>query len=262
MPDDLDTLERRIDLLRTRVRAAVRDRDLALARELRGELRKSERAWDLRVSSPPEPETAGQRGRTGPPVRERVHAALTLLQVPAAGRLVVGVHEAFFAEPLKSSQLSTLRRDEERTFRRSPYGRPHYVCAALTDRLTPARGLLAVSTWPQERRVVGPLSPRVDFLRSTMRVATRVGELDEPSEKAWRLLARMARNVPGAGGGFERPEPAVVVRAAEAELAVHLAADTRDRAELAGRAGRQLDEAAKLFGATTLSEIARKAACA
>lgn len=267
VPDDLDTLERRIDGLRTRVRAAVRDRDLSLARELRGELRKAERAWDLQVSSPPEPqgETAVRqqgRARTGPPVRERVRDALGLLQVPAAGRLVVSVYEAFFSESLKSSQLSTLRRDEERTFRRSPYGRPHYVCAALTDRLTPSRGLLAVSTWPQERRVVGPRSPRVDFLLSTMRVAARVGELDEPSEKAWRLLARMARNVPEAGGGFGEPEPDVVVMAAEAELAVHLEADTRERAELAERAGRQLDEAARLFGATTLSEIARKAACA
>ncbi|MFE3450116.1 hypothetical protein ACFXJ8_14390 [Nonomuraea sp. NPDC059194] len=263
VPDDLDTLERRIDALRTRVRAAVRDRDLSLARQLRGELRRAERAWDLQVSSPPEP-AAGQHtmARTGPPVRERVRDVLGLLQVPAAGRLVVSVYEAFFAEPLKSSQLSTLRRDEERTFRRSPYGRPYYVCAALTDRLTPARGLLALSTWPQERRVVGPRSPRVDFLLSTMRVAERLGELDEPSAQAWRLLARMARNVPGAGGGFGEPEPGVVVAAARAELAVHVEADTRERAELAERAGRQLDEAAKLFGATTLSEIARKAACA
>ncbi|GAA2371360.1 hypothetical protein GCM10010404_28240 [Nonomuraea africana] len=263
---DLDELERRIDRLRAEVRAAARARELALARELRGRLRKAERAWDALVSAPPPapvPGVAGpEEGRPAVPVRERVHRALTLLGVPAAGRLVVSVYEAFFAEPLRSSQLTTLRRDEERTFRRSPHARPHYVCAALTDRLTPARGLLAVSTWPQERRVVGPLSPRVDFLEATVQVATCAGRLDDPSAAARRLLARMARNVPGAVDGFGEPDPERVVGAARAELAVHLDADTRQRAELAQRAAAQLDEAAWLFGAATLSDVVRKGACA
>ncbi|MEU4724232.1 hypothetical protein AB0G06_31840 [Nonomuraea dietziae] len=264
MSDDLDELERRIDLLRAQVRTAARAREPALARELRGQLRKAERAWDTLVSAPPpvparpsEPE-----GRVAVPVRERVHRALTLLGVPAAGRLVVSVYDAFFAEPLRSSQLTTLRRDEERTFRRSPYARPHYVCAALTDRLTPARGLLAVSTWPQERRVVGPLSPRVDFLVATVQVAACAGRLDDPSPAARRLLARMARNVPDAGSAFGEPDPERVAVAARTELAVHLDADTRQRAELAQRAAAQLDEVACLFGAATLSDVARKGACA
>ncbi|GAA2668932.1 hypothetical protein GCM10010412_047180 [Nonomuraea recticatena] len=264
MSDDLDELERRIDLLRAQVRTAARAREAALARELRGQLRRAERAWDTLVNAPPQvaARPGEPEGRVAVPVRERVHRALTLLGVPAAGRLVVSVHDAFFAEPLRSSQLTTLRRDEERTFRRSPYARPHYVCAALTDRLTPARGLLAVSTWPQERRVVGPLSPRVDFLVATVQVAACAGGLDDPSPAARRLLARMARNVPDAGSGFGEPDPERVAVAARAELAVHLEADTRQRAELAQRAAAQLDEVACLFGAATLSDVARKGACA
>ncbi|MFC7721958.1 hypothetical protein [Nonomuraea recticatena] len=209
MSDDLDELERRIDLLRAQVRTAARAREAALARELRGQLRRAERAWDTLVNAPPQvaARPGEPEGRVAVPVRERVHRALTLLGVPAAGRLVVSVHDAFFAEPLRSSQLTTLRRDEERTFRRSPYARPHYVCAALTDRLTPARGLLAVSTWPQERRVVGPLSPRVDFLVATVQVAACAGGLDDPSPRRGGCSPGWRATCPTRGAVSASPTP-------------------------------------------------------
>ena len=70
------------------------------------------------------------------------------------------MHEAFFAGAIPSVRLTSLRRDEERSFRSAPFARPYYMCAALTaELLAPARGVLAVSTWPLERRVIGSLSP-------------------------------------------------------------------------------------------------------
>jgi hypothetical protein len=84
-----------------------------------------------------------------------VHQALTLLGVPAAYRLITAVHDAFFGSVLPGARLTSLRRDEERSFRTMPHARPYYLCAALiSDLLAPARGLLAVSTWPMERRQV------------------------------------------------------------------------------------------------------------
>ncbi|MBN6055729.1 hypothetical protein JYK22_27605, partial [Nonomuraea sp. RK-328] len=198
-------------------------------------------------------------------VREQTHQALTLLGVPAQPRLIAAVREAFFGGGLRGAQLTSLRRDEERSFSSSPYGRPYYLCAALTDRLSPARGLLAVSTWPLERRMVGPLSPRVHFLACAVAVAERMGAghgVDtEPESGAWRLLARMARNIPGAADlDIGPPDPARVIEAARAELAVHAERDTRDRAELARRAAAQLGDRGRLFGAATLSTVGDRAA--
>ncbi|MGN9844063.1 hypothetical protein ACTMTI_38655 [Nonomuraea sp. H19] len=253
MSDRLDDLERRIDELRAGVRKAMRARDGATARVLRAELRTAERAWDALVS--------GEQPRARPEqprlvtVREQVHQGLRLLGATAQPRLVVAVSEAFFGGTIRSNQLTSLRRDEERSFRSAPHGRPYYLCAALTDRLSPARGLLALSAWPLDRRVVGPLSPRVDFLTCAIAVARQKSE----DERAARLLVRMARNIPGATDRtLGPPDPDRVIEAARAELAVHADRDTRDRAELAQRAATQLDDVARLFGAATLSTIKKE----
>ncbi|WP_336206446.1 hypothetical protein [Nonomuraea sp. LPB2021202275-12-8] len=289
MSDRLDDLERRIDELRAGVRKAMRARDSGTARILRAELRTAERAWDALVSHDgAAPEQDGPAGRgtgsDGPArqgdgagrrgggdgrgdgrgdglrlvtVREQVHQALTLLDAPAQARLIVAVSQAFFSGTIRSPQLTSLRRDEERSFKSSPYARPYYLCAALTDRLSPARGLLAVSTWPAERRLVGPLSPRVDFLTCAVQVARHVGDMARPLPDADRLLARMARNIPGAGDDvFGPPDPGRVIEAARRELRVHAGRDTQDRAELAKRATSQLGAVAGLFGAATLSTVA------
>ncbi|NRQ31204.1 hypothetical protein HII36_05055 [Nonomuraea sp. NN258] len=255
MSDRLDDLERRIDELRAGVRKAMRAKDNAAARALRAELRTAERAWDSLVSGEP------SRARPELPrlvtVREQVHQALALLASPAQPRLIVAVSDVFFGGSIRSSQLTSLRRDEERSFRSSPYGRPFYLCAALTDRLSPARGLLALSTWPLHRRMVGPLSPRVDFLNCAISIAGR----QPHDERTLRLLGRLARNIPGAtDDDVTPPDPGRVIEAAGAELRVHAERDTRDRAELEERATSQLGDVARLFGAATLSTIRKEGA--
>jgi hypothetical protein len=159
------------------------------------------------------------------------------------------VHDAFFSGPLVAARLTSLRRDEERSFRTAPHARAYYLCAALTaDLLAPARGLLAVSTWSLEQRVIGPLSPRVDYLTAAIAVADSVRRLPAPSADATRLLWRFAVNIPGAQAGGRRAEPGLVVQAARAELAVHLDHDRAQRQAAAERAQAQLDEAGQLFG--------------
>ncbi|MFB4273995.1 hypothetical protein ACBJ59_01775 [Nonomuraea sp. MTCD27] len=261
MSDRLDDLERRIDELRAGVRKAMRARDGATARVLRAELRSAERAWDALVSGEQARPAGGAKEE--PPrlvtVREQVHQGLGLLGAAAQPRLVVAVSEAFFGGTIRSNQLTSLRRDEERSFRSSPHGRPYYLCAALTDRLSPARGLLTLSTWPLERRVVGPLSPRVDFLTCAIAVAEQELRNEAGNGRGARLLVRMARNIPGATDGtLGTQDPGRVVEAARAELRVHADRDTRDRAELAERAAAQLGDAARLFGAATLSTIKKE----
>jgi len=274
--ESIEALERRIDELRAAVRRAALGGDRAHARGLRAELRRAEHDWelaldDIEARAPDEPtaeRTAGpargaeltQHRDTGSllPVREQVHRALTLLTVAAAPKLVTAVHEAFFAGEIIGARMTSLRRDEERSFRAAPHSRPYYICGALTaDYLATARGLMAVSTWPLVRRVVGPLSPRVDFLIAAIQVTGQVGRLPQPGPAALRLLWRFAANIPGAADGFDA-DPAAVAHAAEAELNVHRDADRAHREAAADRAGFQLDDGAQLFG-TRLRVISRTA---
>ncbi|MBE1486751.1 hypothetical protein [Plantactinospora soyae] len=270
MAESMEMLERRIDALRAEVRRSVVARDGARTRALRAELRTAERVWEQAIAeltdesdsveSSESSESSEQlAGGSLVPVREQVHHALILLSVPAAPRLVAEVHAAFFggtATSLGANKLTHLRRDEKRSFETAPYARPYYLCSALTaEHLAPARGLVAVSTWPLERRIVGPLSPRVDFLTAAARLAERAGSVPDGSvATVSRLLWRFATNIPGATSsrsgvaGHDTVDPAVVIRAAEAEREVHADADQAQRASAADRARRQLDNVQQLFG--------------
>ena len=274
MAETIEALERRIDELRVAVREAVLAGDRTLAARQRSALTSAERAWEDALeeaaaaqtdpSAPAGPVAQGRiaqgrvaQGRAAEPparpgsllpLREQVYEALSLLQVPAAPKLIATVHEAFFGATFPTTRVTSLKRDEERSFRTAPFARPYYICAALSaDYLAPSRGLLAVSTWPLELRVIGPLSPRVDFLTAAIRVAEAIERIPEPPAAARRLLQRFAASVSGAispGGGAD---PAAVREAARAELTVHREADAKARRAAAERA-RGLQHAEQLFG--------------
>jgi hypothetical protein len=273
--ETIEALERRIDELRVAVREAVLAGDRPLAAQRRSALRSAERAWeDALDEAAPEPTgTSAPTGTPEPdepatpdepsaragsllPLREQVYEALSLLQVPAAPKLIATVHEAFFGATFPTTRVTSLKRDEERSFRTAPFARPYYICAALSaDYLAPSRGLLAVSTWPLELRVIGSLSPRVDFLTAAIRVAEAIERIPEPPAAARRLLERFAASVSGAispGGGAD---PAAVSEAARAELAVHRDGDTRARRAGAGRA-RALHHPEQLFGTAVFRDRA------
>ncbi|MBO0831322.1 MAG: hypothetical protein J2P28_07580 [Actinobacteria bacterium] len=245
-----ESLERRLDELRVAIRRAVAAGDLARARELRTELRAAEQAWDNMLAKlSGRVADAQQPGAALLPIREQVHQALTLLGVAASPRLIVAVHDAFSSGTLVAARLTSLRRDEERSFRSAPHARAYYLCAALTaDLLAPARGLLAVSTWPLERRVIGPLSPRVDFLRAAIAVADSIMRFPDRGPEALALLRRFAVSIPGAEPGQGGGEPGRVVAAAQAELEVHLKPDQEHRQAAAERAQAELDDTGRLFG--------------
>jgi hypothetical protein len=270
--ETIEALERRIDELRVAVREAVLTGDRALASARRSELRQAEQAWEDALSRATAPQVQAQPTQawfqapdlapTGPqgsllPLREQVYEALSLLQVPAAPKLIATVHEAFFGSTFPTTRVTSLKRDEERSFRSAPFARPYYICAALSaDYLSPSRGLLAVSTWPMEKRVIGSLSPRVDFLTAATRVADAIERIPTPPATARQLLHRFAGNIPGATQPSASPDqvrPDVVREAAAAELAVHEEVDARIRKDAANRAMSQLSDAERLFG-TKLGE--------
>jgi hypothetical protein len=261
----VEDLEKRIASLRAAVREASLRGDKDQASRLRRELRGAERDWDEALdAAAPAADAAGDavgaRAGRGPsllPLREQVYEALSLLAVPAAPRLIATVHEAFFATSFPSAKLTSLKRDEERSFRSAPFARPYYICAGLTaDLLAPSRGLLAVSTWALERRLIGSLSPRVDFLTAAINVAAAVERLPAPVPAARGLLWRFAASIPGAGSDAASVRPDRVRQAAEAELNVHVDEDTTVREAAARRTRQQLTDAEQLFG-TRLADAER-----
>jgi hypothetical protein len=267
--DQAAMLEARISELRSLLGAATRNKDTARQTDLHAELRQVQREYataldtdlaaeDAEPPSPPEP-----RIRTDSavlPVREQVYQALAILGAAAAPKLISAVHQAFFHAEIVTARLASLRRDEARSFTAQPYSRPYYVCAALTfDRLIAARGVLALSVWPLEQRIIGPLGPRVDFLTHAVSIAQQMQRINgagqRPSPQATRLLRRFTANIPGAGDPFDEPELEQVVNAAKAELEVHIAVDTAQRSDAAARALAQLTDVGRLFGSPGLGIV-------
>jgi hypothetical protein len=276
--ETIETLERQIDELRVAVREAVLAGDRELAAQRRSALKSAERAWEDALDQAAAAQ-AGPSAQAGPavraglaataessgppavggsllPLREQVYEALSLLQVPAAPKLIATVHEAFFGATFPTTRVTSLKRDEERSFRTAPFARPYYICAALSaDYLAPSRGLLAVSTWPLELRVIGSLSPRVDFLTAAIRVAEAIDRIPEPPAAARRLLQRFAASISGAISPDGAAAPTAVSEAARAELTVHRDADAKARRAAAERA-RGLHHAEQLFGTTMFRDLA------
>ncbi|RMI35392.1 hypothetical protein [Nocardia stercoris] len=245
-----EQLEARIAELRSQVRAAVANGDRTAARQGRGELRRVEALWDEAVLGDGGADQAATVDDSPlVTVRDQVHRALTLLSVPAAPKLIGAVSEGFLGVAIGSGRLTSMRRDEERSFRSAPYARPYYLCPALTvDLLAPARGVLAVSSWPVALRMIGPLSPRVDLLGAVARLADQLpNHAGRPGAEA--VLRRLARSVPGALDSGPDLDPAQVAAAARRELAVHRDEDAEQRERAARRVIAQLkDPADQLFG--------------
>ena len=186
------------------------------------------------------------------PVRERVLAALDLLGVPARGSLVSVAAWTRTGLDVEPRQLASLRRSELASWRSAPDRRPAYVVPALhSRRFEPLRGIVASSVWEPWRRVVGPLSPRADHVRATIRLAENVQwareQAPDLAERYEQLLWRLAGSVPSTldDAPFNVD---TVVSAARDELAM-LDEDDRSERDEAARRLVKLPAEQQLFGA-------------
>jgi hypothetical protein len=244
---------REITELQARLRQAYESGDADTADRLMSELSTAERRRNRALQREL---TSGSSYRASLPVREQVTRALGLLARPAPVSLIREVAAARFGDRIPGPRLASLRRDEHRSWRSAneagqrAASRPVYVVPALTyDRLAPVRGLLALSSWPLEVRLVAPASQRVDVLHMVDRLAAG---LAESPGATWapdveRLLWRIAGTIPGAVDSA-RMDTATVRSAAAAELAQISDADEAERASAAARARLRLDEEGQLFG--------------
>ena len=185
---------------------------------------------------------------TFPVLREQARHALLLLGAPAPARLVVDVHTALFDGDLSVPGLAEVLRDEERHYDPDVL-RAYRICPALHHDLTVARGQIALSGWPVERRLVSPAAARVNALSAVVRIAEFIVIRGTASAAAIDLLRRLAETVPGGGEAFLVHDPRALADAARAALA-DLTAEALPEAVL--RRWEALDERHRLFGVMSL----------
>lgn len=247
--------------LQNKLAAAYEAGDTTQAERLLVELVAAERRRN-RILQRALAKAGGPTYRAALPVREQVARALALLGRPAPVALIRDVAAARFGDAITGTRLASLRRDEQRSWRsarESGYraaARPVYIVPALTyDRMAAVRGVLALSSWPLEVRLVAPASRRVDLLHMVDRLAA---ELAEAGGAAWarhlrRLLWRLAGTVPGAVDGVDLDRFGLDIDRLRAVVAAELAqigdADAAERVDAARRARAQLGEEQQLFGA-------------
>jgi hypothetical protein len=193
----------------------------------------------------------GKAARRASSARQTVTAALAEIGVPARARLVADYCEARFGERIDTRAFSALRRDERRAWSSSS-SRPTYIVPALEGRFfQPIRGLLALSDWPIERRLIGPWSERADHLAATIQLAKQLAWVSERdlavAKRLASILAGMCRSIPGALEGNE-VEPGRVEAAAADELREVTEHDGPWRAEASTRARLQLSAEEQLWG--------------
>jgi len=179
---------------------------------------------ELRVAQFESPERFGAyRTRAGQrPMREQVLDIIDELGVPNSPRVVSEYALTCLGIELPVPRFASLRRDEERGFRKDPLSKPAWVVPALNmTGFAPIPRLVASSVWPIERRLIGPRTLRVNHLLTLVALLKRAANLTEGEEAArgiTGLVLRFARSVPGAWAVTGEPDLERIRAATEAEL--------------------------------------------
>jgi len=241
--------------------AGDRDEALRLTRELERALTNAPApATDTAPSFTAQPAVVPMKHAPAPArsARQVVAGALAEIGVATRARVVTDYAEARFGQRVEPRTLAALRRDERRAWDKSS-ARPTYIVPALEGRyFQPVRGLLTLSDWALERRLIGPWSERADHLAATAQLARQLAWLSERdtavAERLAPVVAGMAASIPGAldGPGLDT---ARVEGAAQAELGPLAERDEPWRQEAAARARGQLPREQQLWG-TTIGVVA------
>lgn len=190
---------------------------------------------------------AGQR-----PMREQVLDILDELGVPVAPRVISEVALACYGRSLPAARFASLRRDEERAYRKDPTSRPAWVVPAINVvGLTAIPRIVANSAWKAERRLIGARTLRTNHLKTLISLLNRAIHLSngesEPDPQLRALITRYADSVGGTVDPIQGSDLVLVRLAAEAELARIEPVDAEERHQAARRLT-QLPATEQLWG--------------
>jgi hypothetical protein len=190
---------------------------------------------------------AGQR-----PMREQVLDILDELGVPVAPRVISEVALACYGRSLPAARFASLRRDEERAYRKDPTARPAWVVPAINVvGLTAIPRIVANSAWEAERRLVGARTLRTNHLKTLISLLNRTIHLSngesEPDPHLRTLITRYADSIGGVVKPVQTADFVLVRAAAEVELARIEPLDAEERRAAARRLA-QLPAPDQLWG--------------
>jgi hypothetical protein len=176
---------------------------------------------DLRLAQFEEPHRFGPyRGRAGQrPIREAVLDIADELGVPVSPRLVSDYAVATFGMSIPPTRYGSLRRDEERAYKRDPRGRPAWVVPAINATgLTAIPRLIGSSAWEPERRLIAARTLRVNHLKVLLALIGKASDADERVKKPLTtMIGRFATWLP-AGTKFDFEDVATKTRAELASI--------------------------------------------
>jgi hypothetical protein len=194
------------------------------------------------------PGLVGQR-----PMREQVLDILDELTVPSSPRVISEVAVARYGRPLPPARFASLRRDEERAWRKDPLSRPAWVVPALsTQGLTSLPRIVGSSAWPAERRLIGARTLRTNHLRTllallSMRERSRQAGSTGAITRLDSMILGFAQTVPGAVEVGKSTDYDRVIQATKDELAFIEEMDFEER-RTAARRLENLPELHRLWG--------------
>jgi hypothetical protein len=179
-------------------------------------------------------------------VLERVGVASPPARIAALAQELLEVR-------VSASQFASFRKADERSYRRNPRNRTYILPALSAVDLSGMPGMVTLSSWPLERRVIGGYSQRVDSMQVILAAHAAVRNGEDPSATAvirvisreFPLIARWA------------PDCEAMAAAAAEGLEDIAGRDAEERSAAAVRASR-LDPPSRLFGRAPLSVVAER----
>lgn len=105
------------------------------------------------------------------PLRDCILDVLDLVGVPTMPRLLSALCTTIYEREAPPTRFGSLRRDDERAYRRAAHSRPAWIAPALdATTLAPMPRWIVNSSWAPERRVIGAHSLRANQLRSAFAI--------------------------------------------------------------------------------------------
>jgi hypothetical protein len=154
--------------------------------------------------------------------------------VPLPARTVAELSAVLLDRQVPAERLASVRRDEERAFRRRPSARPEWIVPALNLlNLVAMPRLVALSSWQPEARLIGPRSAHVNHLNAVIALMEHAESRSWDSTRHQRfvaLLRRLAAPLTHTGSSVSFDQIRISARE---ELALIEPADSRDRAKAA-----------------------------
>jgi hypothetical protein len=233
-----EQLDRNIERARALLRWLSEERELRIAKQAMQTGLAGEAALAPKLVTEPEVESPARL-----PKRDTLVLALEKIGVASPPARIAAIVRALFDLNISTSQFASFRKGDERSYRRAHRNRVYLVPALSAADLSAMAGMVALSSWAIERRIIGGYSQRVDALRGILKAYSIYQDTKDSDSAA--IIRIIARELPSIGQ--YAPNIDAMGKAAAADLSEFAMRDEEERRAAATRIA-HLDPMTQLFG--------------